>query len=344
MTKTPQAPINSPFNMKATSEQIMKGIDLTGKSIIVTGGYSGIGLKITESLVKAGANVTVPARTLDKAKNAVGHLKNVEIGTLDLMDNDSIDAFAEDWLSKHDHLDILVECAGIMFAPLRRDKNGNESHLSTNYLGHFRLTSRLYPALQAAGNARVVIATSRAQSWNGVDFEDPNFEHREYDPRVAYAQSKAADILFAVGLDRRSKSDGIRAFAVHPGLVPGTGLGRFVNSNKGLQTTMGFVMNQMQFTRAISTWNSVNARLHGEHEYDYFKTVSQGAADLLWAATSPLLTDKGGVFIEDSNIGVGVPADSESKFGARPWSIDPALAEQLWTLGEKLSHTEFDLD
>lgn len=343
MVQTKQAPIASPFNMKATSKQVMRGIDLTGRHVIVTGGYSGIGLKVTEALVKAGAQVVVPARTLAKAQAAVGQLPNVTVGVLDLMDPASIDAFADDFLSHHDRLDLLIECAGIMFAPLRRDKRGNESHLSTNYLGHFQLTQRLYPALKKAPHARVIVVTSRAQSWNGVDFADPNFERRDYDAHVAYAQSKAADILFAVELDKRAQADGVRAFAVHPGLVPGTGLGRFVNRNTHLQHAMGVVMNDLQFTRLISTWNALKAHLHGQHEYDYFKTVSQGAADILWAATSPLLTDKGGVFIEDSNIGTAVTAASKSKYGARPWSIDPALATQLWGLGEQLSGRAFKL-
>lgn len=344
MTKTPQQPINSPFTMKATSKQVMKNINLEGKTVIVTGGYSGIGLQVTKSLVRAGANVIVPARTIDKAKNAVGNLHNVEFGELDLMNGKSIQQFAENFNRHHEQLDLLIECAGIMFAPLRRDQRGNESQLSTNYLGHFQLTNYLYSALKKAENARVVIVTSRAQSWNGVDFDDPNFVRREYDAHVAYAQSKSADILFAVELDRRAQKDGIRAFAVHPGLVPGTGLGRFVNRNAQLQKFLGFVMNDLQLTRAISTKNSVEARLHGQTEYDYFKTVHQGAADILWAATSPLLNDKGGVFIEDSNIGTAVDANSNSKFGARPWSIDSQQATDLWKLGEKLSGVKFDIE
>ncbi|ANZ63748.1 oxidoreductase [Secundilactobacillus paracollinoides] len=341
--KTPQQPINSPFTMKATSKQVMRGINLTGKTTIVTGGYSDIGLKVTEALVKAGAHVIVPARTLEKAQTAAGHLPNVEFGVLDLMDPASIDTFAAQFLAQHHQLDLLIECAGIMFAPLRRDSRGNESQFSTNYLGHFQLTAKLYPALKAAGTSRVIVVTSRAQSWNGTDFQDPNFDHRDYDSHVAYAQSKAADILFAVELDKRAQKDGVRAFAVHPGLVPGTGLGRFVNSNTHLQHAMGIVMNNLQATRLISTRNAMKAHRYGLTEYDYFKTVSQGAADILWAATSPLLRDKGGVFVEDSNIGTAVSAESTSKFGARPWSIDPQLAAKLWSLGEQYSGTKFSL-
>lgn len=340
MSTTLQQPINSPFTMKSNSEQVIKGIDLTGKTAIVTGGYSGIGLHITQTLIKAGAHVLVPARTLQKAELAVGHLNNVEIGVLDLMDSVSIDKFSTDFLATNRSLDILIETAGIMFAPLRRDDRGNESQLSTNYLGHFQLLQRLYPALKAAKHSRVVVVTSRAQSWNGFDFEDPNFIKREYNPRTAYAQSKVADILLATEFDKCAHADGIRVFAVHPGLVPGTGLGRFVTKSQMVQKVGSILLNNLKFTYLISLKNSVSAKIRGQKEYDYFKTVSQGAASIIWAATSPLLKDKGGVFIEDNNIGTAVSNDSSSKFGVRQWSIDPLAAEKLWDLGNALIHAK----
>lgn len=340
--KTKQAPINSPYNMKSTSHQVMNQVDLTGKTVIVTGGYSGIGLMVTEYLAKAGAKVIVPARTLEKANSAVGQMNNVEIAELNLMDPDSINHFADKFLLTKRPLDLLIEAAGIMFAPLKRDSRGIESQFSTNYLGHFQLAQRLYPALKAAKNARVIIVSSRAQSWNGVDFDDFNFERKEYDPRMAYAQSKTADILLAVELDKRGAKDGVRAFAVHPGLVPGTSLGRFVMKNVTLQKIASFAMNELQVTRLISTKNRLAAKLHGEKEYDYFKTVNQGAASILWAATSPLLKNQGGVFIEDSNIGTAVSEASTSKFGVRPWSIEPAESRRLWELGENLIGTKFE--
>jgi len=340
---TTQQPINSPYNKKSTGRQVMKEIDLTGKTAIVTGGYSGIGLKVTQYLSKAGVHVIVPARTLAKAQSSLKSLPNVEIGILDLLDHQSIAEFASNFLKNHSKLDLLIESAGIMFAPLRRDNRGNESQLSTNYLGHFQLTSMLYPALKAAESSRVIIVTSRAQGWNGFDFTDPNFNHKTYNARVAYAQSKVADILFAVELDRRAKKDGIRSFAVHPGLVPGTGLGRFISKSKLLQELSTFALNDLKFTRLINIHNYLSAKFHHKNEYDYFKTVDQGAADILWAATSSLLDDKGGVFIEDSNIGKSASSDSNSKYGVRPWSIDQVLANRLWNVGEQLSQTKFDI-
>ncbi len=249
------------------------------------------------------------------------------------MDPQSINTFAKQFLKTKQPLDILIESAGIMFAPLKRDSRGNESQLSTNYLGHFQLTQCLYPALKAAKGSRIVIVTSRAQSWNGIDFNDPNFLKRTY---TAYAQSKVADILMTKEFNQRSQADGIAFFAVHPGLVPGTGLGRFLVDSQSFQKMNAFFMNNLQFTRLISLKNSIVAKFHGQKEYDYFKTVSQGAASVLWAATSPLLTNMGGVFIEDNNIGTIVPNDSTSKFGVRQWSIDPLAARKLWYLGNQL--------
>lgn len=343
-TKNKQSPINSPFNKRSTAKQVMNGINLSGKTAIVTGGYSGIGLATVKALANAGAKVIVPAKSLDKAKKAIGNLKNVEINELNLMDFNSINQFAESFLKTNIRLDILIENAGIMFPPLIRDSEGNESQFSTNYLGHFQLTKKLYPALKKAKNARVVILTSRAQSWNGVNFSDPNYNTRSYDPKEAYAQSKSADILFAVELDERAKKDGIRAYAVHPGLIPSTGLGRFSYKRKWQIKLAHFLLNHLHGTSLINTLNFLKAKKNHITQYDYFKTIQQGAASTLWSATSYLLNDKGGVFIEDCNIGVSVDEHSKSKYGVRPWSIDKSLSKKLWDLGEQLSDSKFIID
>lgn len=338
-----QTPIDSPFNNRTTAEKVMKGVDLTGKTAIVTGGYSGIGLKVTEMLTNAGAHVIVPARSVDKAMPVIDHLKNAELGLLDLMDPDAINKFAKGFLASGRSLDLLIESAGVMMPTLKRDRRGNESQLSTNFLGHFQLTKALYPALKQANHARIIVMSSRAQSWNGVDFDDPNFNHRKYDAHAAYAQSKAADALFAVALDKRAAKDDIHAFAVHPGIVPGTDLSRNVTGNEALKRASAFALNQLEFTHMINTGNSIKAKLAHEREYDYFKTVSQGAASTLWAATSPQLADLGGVFIEDCNISHVEPADSSSKFGVRPWAVDEKIADRLWQLGEQLTGTKFTI-
>jgi NAD(P)-dependent dehydrogenase (short-subunit alcohol dehydrogenase family) len=159
---------------------------------------------------------------------------------------------------------------------------------------------------------------------------------------VAYAQSKTADILLAVELDRLAQKDGIRAFAVHPGLIPGTNLGRFMQSSARLQQLGAGLLNHGG-TKIINLQHRFKAWYQGVPEYDYFKTPAQGAASVLWAATNPALTQHGGVFVEDCHIGETVSAKSTSKFGVRPWAIDPKLSRQLWSLGEQLNDFQFKI-
>lgn len=335
--------INDPFSYRTTADKVMKHINLHGKNVIVTGGYSGIGLKVVTKLSKAGAHVIVPARSVQKAEKVLHRLSNIDVYQLDLMDSNSIENFGNKINQNKIAIDLLICNAGIMFAPLRRDSRGNESQLSTNYLGHFELVSVLYSALKLSKNARVILVTSRSQSWNGIDFNDPNFETKKYDSRMAYAQSKVADILFAVELDKKAKKDHIRAFAVHPGLVPGTNLGRFmVHDNHVLSNLYSLILNRFGASRLFSWKNKIMSLMHENKEYDYIKNVNQGAASILWAATSHLLDGMGGVFIEDCNVGISVPSDSKSKFGVRPWSVDSVLAQRLWFLGEKLSRIIFE--
>src|SRR5215831_10801323 len=212
MTKTtPQHPIGSGFGAYTTAAEVIRGIDLSGKIVIVTGGYSGIGLETTRTFVSAGAEVIVPARDLSKAKSALAATPGVTAEMLDLMDPVSIDAFANRFVGSGRALHILVNNAGIMANPSTRDARGYESQFSTNHLGHFQLTARLWPALQRATGARVVSLSSVGHRRAAVDFEDPNFEHREYDRWIAYGQSKTANALFAVALDEIGQPDGVRA-------------------------------------------------------------------------------------------------------------------------------------
>jgi NAD(P)-dependent dehydrogenase (short-subunit alcohol dehydrogenase family) len=197
----------------------VKGVDLTGKVAMVTGGYAGIGLETTRALAEAGAAVIVPAHSPDKARLALSNMSRVEQGKVDLLDPTSIDAFASAFLASLRPLHILINNAGIMATPLARDTRGYESQFSANHLGHFQLTVRLLPALRRAQGARVVSLSSRAHQRGGIDFDDPNFQRRPYDRWQAYAQSKTANVLFAVELDRRGEASGIRAFAVHPGVI-----------------------------------------------------------------------------------------------------------------------------
>ncbi|OPJ58251.1 oxidoreductase [Clostridium chromiireducens] len=325
MRNTIQAPINSGYGFSTASKEVIENINLQGKVAIVTGGYSGIGLETAKVLAQAGATVIVPARNIEKAKSAVEGIQNIELETLDLMDPSSIDRFAERFIASKRQLNILINSAGIMAPPLMRDNRGYESQFSTNHLGHFQLTARLWPALKKAGNARVVAVSSRAQRLGGVNFEDPNFEKTEYDRWKAYAQSKSANVLFAVELDRLGREYGVRAFAVHPGLIPTTDLGRF--SLDGKVTTQEI--------------KNDGKKTDTKEQANEFKTIDQGAATSVWCATNPVLNGMGGVYCEDCDIAESVQSDSMKGNGVRPWAIDSELAKKLWELSENLTNVKF---
>ncbi len=327
MKNTIQSPINSGYGFSTTAKEVMGDINLQGRIAIVTGGYSGIGLETAKVLAEAGATVIVPARNVEKAQKAVNGIQNIELEPLDLMNPDSIDSFAEKFIASGRALHLLINSAGIMAPPLMRDTRGYESQFATNHLGHFQLTSRLWPALKRAGNARVIAVSSRAQRLGGVNFEYPNFEKTEYDKWKAYAQSKSANVLFAVELDRLGREYGVRSFAVHPGLIPTTDLGRF--SLDGKLTTQELKNNDKK------TANK-------EHTNE-FKTIEQGAATSVWCATSPSLNEMGGVYCEDCDISEAVPADSLNGNGVRPWAIDAELAKRLWQLSEELTEVKFNI-
>ncbi|WP_235946897.1 SDR family NAD(P)-dependent oxidoreductase [Paenibacillus glycinis] len=274
---TPQAPIPSGFGPLTTAREALGGRDLSGRTAIVTGGYSGIGLETTRALAEAGATVIVPARTPEKARTAAVGIPGVELETLDLADPASIDAFARRYLASGRPLDMLVNNAGIMAAPLTRDARGYESQFATNHLGHFQLAARLWPALkQAGGGARVVSVSSSGIRFGGVDFDDPNFERRPFDKWTAYGQSKTANALFAVALDKRGYEHGIRAFSVHPGRIM-TDLVRFMTDEE---------------------------KAAGGTAY---KSVEQGAATSVWCAANAGLNGMGGVYCLDADIAEGHP-------------------------------------
>lgn len=318
-----QYPITSGFGAQSTAEQVLTGLDLRGKTAIVTGGYAGLGLETTRVLAAAGAAVVVAARSMDKARAALQGIPNVEPATLDLLDRDSIDAFARRFLDSGRPLHMLINNAGIMAAPLARDAHGYESQFSANHLGHFRLTARLLPALVQAAGARVVSLSSRGHHWGQIDFDDPHFERRAYDKWAAYGQSKTANILFALGLDERGLRHGIRAFSLHPGRIIDTNLKRHLNTDD--LRAFGLIDEQ------------------GELNYAGCKTIAQGAATTVWCAASPQLQGMGGVYCEDVDIAVPVSADAQTSSGLRPWAADPALADRLWTLSEQLADVEFRL-
>lgn len=321
---TKQAPIPSGFGPRTTAEEALGGRDLSGKIAIVTGGYSGLGLETARVLAKAGAKVIVPARTPEKAKAAVQSIPGAELETMDLMDPASIDAFAERFLKSGRPLHLLVNAAGIMASPLARDSRGYESQFSTNHLGHFRLAARLWPALEAAGEARVVSVSSRGHRFSAVDFADPNYTEREYKKWEAYGQSKTANVLFAVELDKRGQQAGVRAFAVHPGSIV-TDLARNLTDDE---------------LRAMGAIDDNNQRAYTEYDAER-KTIQEGAATIVWCAASRQLDGKGGVYCENVDIAKAVDAEAAEPEGVRPWAIDPEAAKRLWSLSEQLNGVRF---
>jgi NAD(P)-dependent dehydrogenase (short-subunit alcohol dehydrogenase family) len=320
---TEQKALPSGFGAQTTAEQAVAGCDLRGKVAVVTGGHAGLGLETTRVLANAGAAVVIGSRDTKKAQSAVANIKNVEVSHLDLASPDSIDRFSNEFLSSKRPLDLLINNAGIMATPLMRDDRGYELQFATNHLGHFQLTARLWEALKKARAARVVALSSRGHARGHVDFDDPNFKKRPYDKWVAYGQSKTANSLFAVELDKRGQQHGIRAFAVHPGGIL-TDLSKYMTDEElgayGVQRVNGVL--------TIPDVTEVPMR---------FKTVAQGAATTIWAAVSSQLNGKGGVYCEDCDIADLVSADSELHSGVRPWAVDKAAAEALWTLSEKLT-------
>ena len=320
-----QHPLGTPFTPASTADEVLAGIDLVGRNAIVTGGHAGIGLEVTRALAKAGASVTIGAREPDRAAAALDGMGRVEIGRLDLVDPRSIDAFAARWLEGGRALHILVNGAGASGGP-KRDARRFETQFATNHLGHFQLTLALLPALRAAGDARVVNVSSGAQRFGRIRWDDPNFTN-DYDSRAAYAQSKTANVLFAVELDRRWAADGIRGYAVHPGVVVGTKLNG--SAGEPALRRMGLI---------DDTGKPIIDPAVGK------KTPSQGASTIVFAATSPLLAGIGGVYLKDNDISAlddeprqltaeCIPAEVASH------SLDPASAERLWAMSQRLLAT-----
>lgn len=321
-----QQPTGSGFNATSTASDVIKGIDLTGKIAIVTGGNTGIGLETTKTLAAAGATVIVPARDIDKARRNLSGIANVALETMDLMNPDSIDAFAEKFLASGRPLHLLINNAGIMWVPLRKDSRGIESQLATNYLAPFQLTARLWPALKKAGGARVINVSSHGHQFAPFNFDDPNFLNREYETLQAYGQSKTAINLFALELDNLAQAFNVRAYSLHPGSIAGTELGR--EASLELFQKMGFCDAEGNLLPEVAA---------------SLKTIPQGAATTVWCATSHLLDNVGGVYCEDADV-AGLASDGSVSNGVKRYSLDKDYARRLWTLSEEMTGIQFNID
>lgn len=307
-----QKPLGSGFGKNSTADDVLAGIDLSGRHAVVTGGASGLGHEAVRALVAAGAKVLVPARDPDKAARAFAGLDGVGIAKLDLGDLQSVAAFADQVLKAGRPIDMLIACAGIMACPETRVGPGWESQFATNHLGHFALVNRLAPLL-IAGKARVVMVSSGAHAITGMRWDDIQFTSG-YDKWAAYGQSKTANALFAVELDRRGAALGVRAFSLHPGAIL-TPLQRHLPREE----------------MVAAGWIDKDG-----NAADYFKTIPEGAATMVWAATSPQLEGLGGVYCENCDI---APLAAKGN-GVRPHAVDPDEARQLWALSVEMTGVE----
>jgi NAD(P)-dependent dehydrogenase (short-subunit alcohol dehydrogenase family) len=311
------------FGRETTTTEVLSGIDLDGRAAFVTGASGGLGAETARALAEKGASLTLAARDLEKLRGVVESIRsstgnsNVELAELDLTSPASVRACAKGWLADHDALQLLVNNAGIMACPLARTAEGYELQFATNHLGHFLLTGLLAPALLAGAPARVVNVSSAGHRLAGVDFDDLHFERREYDKWVAYGQSKSANVLFSCELDRRLQDRGVRSFALHPGVIM-TELVRHL--------TMEDIQELMS-----------NAPDDGGLE---FKPVEAGAATTVYAATAPELEGRGGLYLEDCQIGERVDDDASSR-GFKPHAVDPEAARRLWEVSEELVGERF---
>lgn len=311
---TSQHKIGSGFGARSTAGEVLSGIDLSGKVAVVTGGYSGLGLETTRALANAGAHVVVPARRPADAEAALAGIPGTEVGELDLADLTSVEAFARGFLGTGRPVDLLIANAGIMAAPERRVGHGWESHFAICHLGHHALVNRLWPALKAAGGARVVTVSSAGHHSSPMRWDDVQFE-RGYDRWLAYGQAKTANVLFAVRLDTLGAEHGIRAFSLHPGAIL-TPLQRHLRQEEMVER--GWIDE------------------HGDLADPSFKSPEQGAATQVWAATSPLLDGMGGLYCEDCDV-AEVAAEEGEWVGVRPYAIDAGEAARLWELSENLT-------
>jgi NAD(P)-dependent dehydrogenase (short-subunit alcohol dehydrogenase family) len=323
----------SEFGRDSTTDEVLEGIDLSGRRFVITGAASGLGRESARALASHGASVALLARSTERAEGAVAEVgamvpgADLEPGVVDLGDLASIRAFADSYLAGHDAVDVLLNNAGVMACPFGRTADGFETQFGTNHLGHFLLTALLYPALRAGVEPRVVTLTSAGHSRADVDLEDPNFEHTEYSPWVAYGQAKTANALFARELARRAGPSGLLSFSVHPGGIV-TDLGRHLNDE--------LINDMVDFARSRS---AASGESSGSQEM-YFKTLEAGASTQVWAATTSDLADHNGAYL--ANCGVGVSGVDPGVNGFMPYLLDDEHAAALWEMSERMVGQRFD--
>lgn len=312
---TSQSALNSGFGLRTTPREVLADRDLSGTFVVLTGGYSGLGLETTRALATAGADVVVPARRPDHAAEmlaALGDTKGtVTVEAMDLSDLDSVRACAQRLIEQGRSIDIAINNAAIMACPETRNDQGWEAQFATNHLGHYVLINELWPLLAADGGARVVALSSTGHKLSPMRWDDIDFTSA-YDKWPAYGQAKTANSLFAVHLDALGAAAGVRSFAVHPGGIM-TELQRHLPQDEMI--AMGWV----------DAEGNIN---------ELFKSPEQGASTTVWAATSPLLDGLGGLYCEDCDVAnLTVEGDPMARFmGVSSHAVDPDEAAKLWAL------------
>jgi NAD(P)-dependent dehydrogenase (short-subunit alcohol dehydrogenase family) len=320
------------FGATSTTDDVLEGINLQGKRILVTGVSAGLGVETARALAAHGAQVTGAARDLGKAEAATAEVRrgaanggSFELVALDLADLKSVRACADELKTRGEPFDIVIANAGVMATPFGHTADGFETQFGTNHLGHFVLVNRIASLIRAGG--RLINLASSGHRFSNIDLDDPNFERTPYEPFVAYGRSKTANILFAVAFDRRHRERGVRAAAVHPGVIR-TELARHMDLE-----TMQTILEQM--TRELAA--------EGKGPFQ-FKTIPQGAATSVWAGVVAPADEIGGRYCENCHVGRILPDDvvvSRISEGVRGYALDPANAEALWKKSEELVGESF---
>jgi len=318
------------FGAASTTDEVLSGVDLSGKRVLVTGVSAGLGVETARALVAHGAQVVGAARDLAKAERATESVRAAATGSgglslvqLDLASLAGVRACADALVAAGEPFDVVIANAGVMAAPLGRTADGFETQFGTNHLGHFLFVNRIAGLLRDGG--RLVVLSSSGHRFSDVDLEDPNFETTDYDPWVAYGRSKTANALFAVGFDRRHRSRGVRAASVHPG---------------GILTELGRHVGEAGIEALLASLNETR-RAAGRPDFA-LKTVPQGAATSVWAAVVADGDAVGGRYCEDCQVAaitVGEPTGAQD--GVKPYAQDPDHADALWAKSEELVGERF---
>jgi len=316
------------FGANSTTEDVLEGIDLKGKRILVTGVSAGIGVETARALVARGADVVGAARDLEKARRATSEVSSAaakagasfELVELDLASLKSVRAATDKLVANGRLFDVVIANAGVMATPLGKTVDGFETQFGTNHLGHFLFVNRIAKLIKDGG--RLVNLSSAGHRFSNVDLNDPNFETTKYEPFVAYGRSKTANILFAVEFDRRHGGRGVRATAVHPG---------------GIMTELGRHMDPGSLEQMVKQINE-QAAAAGKGPFE-FKTIPQGAATSVWAAVVAPAGEVGGKYCENCHVSDVVADDAPLGMldeGVRGYALDPENAKALWKKSEEL--------